>query len=406
MKILYLHQHFSTPKGSVGIRSYQMARRCVEQGHSVTMVCGSYGGGQTGLTIPLKSGMRRGFVDGIEVVELDMAYSNGMGFLHRSYLFIKFMFRSIWLALTEEYDVIFATTTPLTVGVPGIVARWVRKKPFVFEVRDLWPELPKAMGVIRNPFVLTTLSCLEWASYKSATRLIGLSPGIVEGIMNRGIGVNRIALIPNGCDLEIFDDVPTRWRPVTIGAKDLLAVFSGTHGTANGLDAVLDAALVLQNRQRNDVKILLIGQGMKKPWLQQRAALENISNVIFHDPVNKEKLAQLLAGADVGLQILADIPSFYYGTSPNKFFDYISAGLPVLTNYPGWVAEMIEDNKCGFPVEAGSPEAFADALEAAADDRANLKLAGDSSRKLARKKFDRNQLADEWVKWVTGRPPI
>lgn len=406
MKILYLHQHFSTPKGSVGIRSYQMARRCVEQGHSVTMVCGSYGGGQTGLAIPSKWGMRRGTVDGIEVVELDMAYSNNMGFVHRSLLFVKFMFRSIWLALTEEYDVIFATTTPLTVGVPGIVARWVRNKPFVFEVRDLWPELPKAMGVIRNPLVLTVLSFLEWASYKSATRLIGLSPGIVEGIVKRGIGVNHIALIPNGCDLEIFDDVEAKWRPDTIGEKDLLAVFSGTHGAANGLDAVLDAALVLQNRQRNDIKILLIGQGMKKPWLQQRAAVENIKNVIFHDPVNKEKLAQLLASADVGLQILADIPSFYYGTSPNKFFDYISAGLPVLTNYPGWVANMIEDNKCGFPVEPGSPEAFADALEAAADDRVKLKLAGDNSRKLARKNFDRNQLSGEWVKWVAGRPPV
>ena len=402
MKILYLHQHFSTPKGSVGIRSYQMARKSVEQGHHVIMVCGSYGGGQTGLTMPLKAGMRRGFVDGIEVVELDMAYSNDVGFLTRTILFLKFMLRSTWLALTEDYDILFATTTPLTVGVPGIIARWVRKKPFVFEVRDLWPELPKAMGVIRNPFVLAMLSLLEWASYKSASRLIGLSPGIVEGILKHGIDATNVALIPNGCDMDIFDVPQTPWRPDAVRSTDLLAIFSGTHGTANGLDAVLDAALVLQKRGRTDIKILLIGQGMKKPLLQQRVDSENIHNVIFLDPVNKEKLAQLLCGADIGLQILADIPAFYYGTSPNKFFDYISAGLPVLTNYPGWVADMIGENKSGFAVEPRCPTAFADALETAAENRSHLRQAGVNSRALARAKFDRNHLADQWVKWVTG----
>jgi glycosyltransferase involved in cell wall biosynthesis len=404
MKILYLHQHFSTPKGATGIRSYQMARKALQQGHEVTMVCGSYGGGETGLTMPLSRGMRRGCVDGIQVIEFDLAYSNNANFIIRSVLFVRFMLRCVWLVLTEEYDVAFATTTPLTVGLPGIVARWIRRRPFVFEVRDLWPELPRAMGVIRNPIILAALSVLEWASYKSATRLIGLSPGIVEGIARRGIPADRIMLIPNGCDLDIFTTKISPWRPAEFNTQDMLAVFTGTHGIANGLDAVLDAASVLKKRGRTDIKILLVGQGRNKSMLQERAAKDGLDNVFFHDPVDKQKLSQLFAGSDLGLQILANIPSFYYGTSPNKFFDYISAGLPVLTNYPGWVADLITANHCGFAIEPDCPEAFASALETAADERGQLKKSGKNSLNLAKSQFDRDFLAAQWVMWVAQTP--
>lgn len=402
MKILYLHQHFSTPKGATGIRSYQMARKILQQGHEVTMVCGSYGGGKTGITGPLSRGMRRGIVDGIDVIEFDLAYSNNANFLIRSLLFVRFMLRSVWLVLTEEYDVAFATTTPLTVGLPGIVARWVRRKPFVLEVRDLWPELPKAMGVIRNPAILAALSILEWASYKSATRLIGLSPGIVEGITRRGIPTDRVKFVPNGCDLDIFSSRASPWRPNGVAADDLLAVFTGTHGIANGLDAVLNAAAVLKDRGRTDIKILLVGQGRNKPMLQQRASAEGLCNVLFHEPVDKMRLSALIAGADLGLQLLANVQAFYYGTSPNKFFDYIAAGRPVLTNYPGWVADLITANQCGYAVTPEAPDAFANALEAAAANRDALKKMGQNAQALAKLRFDRDTLADQWFEWVSG----
>ncbi len=186
MRILYFHQHFVTPKGSGGTRSYEMAKRLIVRGHSVVMVCGNYSGGDTGLSAPFVQGFRRGFVDGIDVIEFDLAYSNSDSFVKRSFIFLKYVFRSLKLVFSENYDLIFATTTPLTAGIPGIVGRWFRGKPFVFEVRDLWPELPKAMGVITNPLVLLAMSLLEWLSYRSANRLIGLSPGIVDGIAKRG----------------------------------------------------------------------------------------------------------------------------------------------------------------------------------------------------------------------------
>ena len=402
MKVIYFHQHFSTPKGSAGIRSYEMARRLLVRGHQVTMVCGSYGGGETGLSQPFVGGRRRGTVDGIDIVEFDLAYSNADGFVKRGLTFVKFAMRSIGLAFTEQYDVLFATTTPLTAGIPGIFARWLRGKPFVFEVRDLWPELPRAMGVIRNPLVLWAMGVLEWASYRSAHRLVGLSPGIVEGIAHRGVPRDHIASVPNGCDLGIFAGEVQPWRPAEVHASDLMAVFAGTHGMANGLDAVLNAAVELKHRGRDDIKLVLIGQGKLKAGLQERAAREGLGNVVFHDPVYKAKLAGLMAATDLGLQILANVPAFYYGTSPNKFFDYIAAGLPVLNNYPGWLAEMITEHRCGFAVPPDNPAAFADALEQAAADRDALKAMGQRGCALAETQFDRIKLADRWVDWVTG----
>ncbi|MGG2097089.1 glycosyltransferase family 4 protein [Acinetobacter haemolyticus] len=402
MKILYFHQHFSTPKGSAGIRSYAMAQSLIRNGHQVTMVCGSFGAGQTGLTQPFSKGMRRGVVDGIDIIEFELPYSNALSFLKRILIFLSFAFKSIKVALTEQYDVVFATTTPLTAGIPGIFAKWFRRKPFVFEVRDLWPELPKAMGVIKNPIVLWMMSVLEWTSYHSADRLVGLSPGIVDGIIKRGIAPEKVASIPNGCDLDIFASEHQAWRPDGVQPTDLMAIFTGTHGLANGLNAVLDAAVELKNRQRTDIKLVLVGDGMQKKTLLERATKLQLDNVIFHDPVNKTKLAGLMASADIGLQVLANVPAFYYGTSPNKFFDYISAGLPVLNNYPGWLAELITKEQCGFAVPPENPQAFADALEHAANSREQLVEMGKNSQQVAREQFNRSILSQKFSDWVTG----
>jgi len=402
MRVLYFHQHFSTPKGSVGIRSYEMAQQLIVRGHQVTMVCGSYDGGETGIEQPFVKGERRDKVDGIDIIEFDLAYSNSDGFIMRALTFAKFALRSTGLVFSEKYDLVFATTTPLTAGIPGIFARWLRRKAFVFEVRDLWPELPKAMGVITNPVVLAAMSLLEWVSYRSAHRCIGLSPGIVEGIAARGVTNELIELVPNGCDLTIFAAEQTPWWPEGVKPDDLMAVFTGTHGIANGLDAVLDAAAELKKRNRIDIKLVLVGHGKLKMQLVKRAKKEGLDNVIFHDSVNKNHLAGLMARADIGLQILANVPAFYYGTSPNKFFDYIAAGLPVLNNYPGWLADMIKEYSFGFAIEPENPQAFADALEQAANNREQLIEMGIKARQLAKQEFDRSNLSNRFVDWLEG----
>lgn len=400
MRVLYFHQHFSTPQGSTGTRSYEMARKLVLAGHQVTMVCGSYHGGQTGLNSIFHRGRREGQVDGIDVIEFDISYSNSTPLIKRAFIFGLFAFRSVIVAMTRQYDVVFATTTPLTAGIPGIFARWLRRKTFVFEVRDLWPELPRAMGVIRNPLLLSLMSLLEWCSYHSAHRLIALAPGMVEGISRRGVSLDRIIMIPNGCDFDIFAASTPAWRPAGVYEDDFLAIFTGTHGVANGLDAVLDAAELLKSIGREDIKFALVGDGKLKPGLQQRASREHLNNVIFHSPVGKSKLAGLMAGADVGLQILANVPAFYFGTSPNKFFDYISAGLPVVSNYPGWLASILKESGAGVSVAPDDPHALAEALINMADNRQKLSRMSREATILARERFDRDVLSNRFVTWL------
>jgi len=400
MRVLYFHQHFSRPSGAAGTRSFEMARALIEHGHSVTIVCGSYNQGDTGLTMPFTKGCRRGLVDGIDVIEFQLAYGNQLGIWKRLAVFAKFAIGSVRIAMREPADVVFATTTPLTAGIPGIFARWLRRKPFVFEVRDLWPELPKAMGAINNPVILWLMSALEWVSYHSADRLVGLSPGIVEGIVARGVQPDRVIMVPNGSDLEIFSPDAPGWRPEGIAPESMMAIFTGTHGQANGLDAVLDAASVLKKRGENRISLVLVGQGREKPRLQERALQEGLGMVKFVDPIAKTQLAGLMAEADLGMQLLRNVPAFYFGTSPNKFFDYLSAGLPVLNNYPGWVAEMVVANDCGLVVPPDDPEVFADALIAAANDRKALKRMGKNARALAETQFSRSRLSREWVDWV------
>lgn len=397
MRVLYFHQHFTTPAGATGTRAYEFAQYLIEAGHDVTIVCGSYSVSVTGLLEPFVHSRREGMVDGIRVIEFELPYSNRDGFLKRSFTFLKFALRSTGVAIFEKYDLVFATSTPLTASLPGIAAKLIRRKPFVFEVRDLWPELPRAMGAITNPFVLAAMSALEWVSYRAATRCIGLAPGIVHGI-EKHVGPSRVQLVPNGCDLDIFNPaLETTWRPEGVSADDFLAVFTGTHGMANGLDAVLDAAVILQARGRTDIKFLFVGDGKLKPGLIDRVHREQLYNVCFHDAVDKFKIADLLRSADVGMQILANVPAFYFGTSPNKFFDYIAAGLPVLNNYPGWVAGLLEEHDCGIAVPPEDPLAFADAIAWMADNPEKLRQMGENARVLAETRFSRAKLARLFV---------
>ena len=317
--------------------------------------------------------------------------------------FLKFALKSVNFAFSSDYDVLFATSTPLTAGIPGIVSTVLRKKPFVFEVRDLWPELPREMGVITNPVILKALDILEWCSYRTATRCIGLSPGIVEGIRRRSKKSLPVTMIPNGCDLDFFTPGRARnGRPEGGAEGDFLAVFSGAHGLANGLDAALNAARELKNRNRTNIRLVFVGEGKLKPQLKARADREGLDNCRFIDAMPKTELAGLLRSADVGLMLLANVPAFYYGTSPNKFFDYIAAGLPVLNNYPGWLADQIQQNDCGLAVAPDNPVAFADALEYLADHPEHMAAMGKNARLLAERDFDRKRLAKQFADWLEG----
>ncbi len=406
MKVLYFHQYFTTPRGAGGIRSYETALHLQRRGHQVVMVCAA--DERSGLDLPdTGQGFRHGIVDGIETYQFPLAYSNRLSLPRRALLFLRFALKGVKLAWQLDYDLLFATSTPLTAGIPGIAMKLLgRRKPFVFEVRDLWPELPKAMGVVSNPLVLWGMSLLEWLSYGSADGCVALSPGIVQGIRRRSRQTLPIIMVPNGCDLDIFQ--PGKRRSLRAGGvapDDFVAVFAGAHGIANGLEAVLDAAHVLSRRGRKDIKLFLIGDGLRKPALMQRAREQGLKNVLFHNPMTKVELAHLLGNANAGLQLLANVPAFYYGTSPNKFFDYLAAGIPVIVNYPGWLADLIREHRCGLAVPPADAQAFADALTQLADAPDVALEMGRNARGLAESHFSRSQLANSLVDFlesVTG----
>ena len=380
-----------------------MAKKLIEHGHQVTMVCGSGFMARTGLIGEPVNGIRRGWVNGIDVVEINLVYSNYDSLIRRALIFLKYALKSVRIAWKEKYDVLFATSTPLTAGIPGIVMRLLKPgKRFVFEVRDLWPELPKAMGVVSNPVVLLGMGILEQLSYAAMHVGIGLSPGIRKGMLKGAGSGKKVAMIPNGCDLEMFYpakmDSENNTQPFPgIPLTGLRCIFTGAHGLANGLDAVLDAAKILKEKGRSDIHLLFIGDGKLKPHLIRRAANEGLENCKFLDPIPKTKLADLLQQVDVGMMILDNVPAFYYGTSPNKFFDYISSGLPVLNNYPGWLAGLIVENECGIAVPPEDPVAFADALVFMADNPEMRKNMAINSRRLAETQFPRDLLADRLV---------
>ena len=400
MKILYFHQHFQVPTQAGATRSYEMAKALIAHGHQVTMVCGKC----CELNLPMTKNrfISRGDIDGIDVIQIALPYSNNDNIARRAWTFLRFALTGVKIALTAKYDLLFATSTPLSVGIPGICAKLFRRKKFIFEVRDLWPELPRALGM-KNPFLLIGMSILEWMSYHAADRAIGLSPGICDGIRKRSRRGMEIAMIPNGCDLDIF--TPANRGPLAlpgISEKDTVAIFTGAHGIANGLDAVLDAAKLLLQRNRPDIRIVLIGSGKMKAHLKERAVEEHLTNCLFLDPVPKIELNRIVASADIGLMILKNVPAFYYGTSPNKFFDYIASGLPVLNNYPGFLADHITQYECGVVVPPDDPEAFAEALIHLADSPELLKKYGNNARLLAQEKFSREKLAAEFVAFIEG----
>lgn len=398
MKVLYIHQHFSTPKNGGGIRSYEMAKSLMEHGHSVTMICG--GGANLKLDKTDDPYVTRGQVDGINIIQIMAPYSNSDGLLKRTKSFCQYALKSIKFVRKEDFDLIFSTSTPLTAGIPGIYAKWFKKKPFVFEVRDLWPELPKALG-LKNPFFISAMSLLEYLSYHNADGCIGLSPGICEGIKKRSQKEKPITMIPNGCDLAIFNrDKRSNLNVDGVGNEDTVAIFTGAHGISNGLDSILDGAAELLKRKRADIKFLFIGEGKLKNALKERAKCENLTNCIFLDTMSKGDLNKIMSCADIGIMCLKNVPAFYYGTSPNKFFDYIASSLPVLNNYPGWLADMIESNNCGSVVKPDDPIAFANAMEYLANDPEKRELMGENGRKLAEKEFDRKKLGDQFVQFL------
>ncbi len=397
MHVAYIHQHFSTTKGATGTRSYEMSKRLIRAGHRVTMICGEYHAGDQ----VASSGRRVDEleVDGIHVLRVSEPYANRMSFARRVLAFGRFARTATTLVKNLDADLVFATSTPLTVGIPGMKGARHLRVPFVFEVRDLWPELAIALGVIKNPLLKWYTRRLERNIYHAARHVIALAPGIKEGIRRTGYPAEQVTMIPNSCDLDLFSPSDDKSLDGRFGADgDFRLIFAGAHGLANGLDAVLDAAAVLKRRGVTGIRFVFIGDGGQKPRLVQRTKDEGLNDlVLWLDPIPKTQFAQILPRMHVGLMVLKNVPAFYYGTSPNKFFDFLAAGLPILNNYPGWLGGLIEQHQCGVVVPPDDPVAFADAVLNLREKQDELPAMGRRARQLGETKFSRDTLGAQFV---------
>jgi len=377
-----------------------MALRLLQAGHRVTMICGAYAyePGQSGGDP--RQRVHEYEEDGIHVLRVAEPYANEMGFLRRLLAFGRFARVATRLVSRLDADLVFASSTPLTVGIPGMKGARRLGVPFVFEVRDLWPELLVAMGALRNPLLIRYARRLERRIYHAADAVIALAPGIKDGICRTGYPPERVTVIPNCSDVDLFRPNDEPLVDPRFGSPDeFRLVFTGAHGLANGLDAVLDAIAELRRRRETGLRFVFIGLGSQRNRLIQRSRDEGTESMInWIASVPKEELARVLPGMNAGMMILKNVPAFYYGTSPNKFFDYIASGLPVLNNYPGWLADLIREHRCGLVVPPDDPKAFADAVVWMRDHRDDCREMGRRGRTLAETEFSRDRLGEIFVR--------
>ncbi len=407
LRILYLHQHYSSPSGSTATRSHAFARALAARGHAVTIACGRYEGAASGLDGPFRRGRRQGRATGIELVEFDIPCGNAMGLRARAAAFLRYAAAAGRLALSRRFDLVVASSTPLTVALPALAVRALRGTPFVFEIRDPWPELPRAMGGVPAP-VLAAMGRLADAACRRAAAVVALSEGMAATAIARGADPARVHVVPNGCDLGLFGPHVGAWRPAEAAPGECLAVYAGAHGRANGLGTLLDAAAILRARSETRLRLLLVGEGAEKPALVARARAEGLDNVTFLDPLPRLAIGALLSGSQVALHLLADVPAFAEWTAPNKLMDGLAAGRPVVTNQPGRAARIVAEGPSGIAVPPGDAAALADALVRLAASPALREAMGAAARRQAVMRWDRRLLAAQFcaVAEQAARRPI
>ncbi|MFO0973678.1 MAG: glycosyltransferase family 4 protein [Phycisphaerae bacterium] len=408
MHILYVHQYFATRSGFTGTRSYEFSRELIARGHRVTMITSGRDNAPEMTCPPGRSSIET-TVDGIRVVAVAAGYNNplhgtGKGGLRRMVEFVSFAAHAAAVGRTlPRPDVIYATHTPLPVGLAGgELAAW-HAAPFVFEVRDVWPDALVNIGALRNPAVIGWLSNMALRAYGMADHIVALSPGMKAGVVAAGVLESKVTVIPNGCDLSLFrPDRDGRAARARLGLDSgFVATYFGAMGRANGLNYVLDAAAELQRRGVRDITLVLHGDGGERTALRARAAEMNLRNVVFSDPVpDKSVVADLVAGSDACLTIYAATQK-EQSWSPNKMFDALAGGRPVLVNVPGWLGETIESAQAGRYVDPARPAALADALVALANRPDRGAALGAAARRLAEREFARERLADRLERVLT-----
>lgn len=392
MHILLIHQAFAALDEPGGTRHHEFSRYLVSRGHRITIIASpvSYltgsASGRKNLWVEVQDGG-----PGIVILRAYTYPALHRSFLHRAISFLSFMFSSFIIGLrVSGVDLIWGTSPPITQGLTAWLLARLKRVPFLFEVRDLWPAFAIAVGVLRQPALVRVSEWLERFLYRHADKIVVNSPGFIDHVSARG--GKRIELIPNGADTAMFDphDNGNTVRESWGLEKKFIALYAGAHGLSNDLSVLLLAADQLRNDP--EIVMVLLGDGKEKASLTTQAKEMQLTNVIFLAPLPKVDIPKALAAADACIAILKPIP-LYATVYPNKVFDYMAAGRPVVLAMEGVIQEVIEGAGAGITVSSGDPGAVANAIRYLATHTQESREMGQRGRLCIETRFNRSLLA-------------
>ncbi|MDH3227099.1 MAG: glycosyltransferase family 4 protein [Thermoleophilia bacterium] len=392
-RVLYVSQYFVSADQPGGVRHWQHTRALARAGHEVTVVSSYVQHKER--EIPERYRGRkivREREDGIDMVRTYATPDYGVDMRSRGLNYLTFAFWSMLAAArSSSPDVVVASSPTLPAAAAAAELARLRGARFILEVRDLWPESILAMNLDAPSWAISAAARMARHCYGRADRIIALTEGIRDGLLDAGVPAGRIHLITNGVDLDIASDP----QPVQIAGDDFVAMYVGAHGTYNALHTVLGAAELL--RDGPGVSFVLVGGGDQKDRLVEDAERRGLGNVQFIDAVPKREVPSWLARADACLLPYQDVPLFA-GALPNKTFDYLGAGKPIVAAAPdGELTRLVREVDCGIAIAPEDPQAMADAVTRLAADPAQARAMGERGMRHAREHYDRAKLAQRFV---------
>lgn len=401
MRILVLHQYFLGKNDPGGSRFNQFVKYWEEQGHEITVVAGTvhYATGQKEDKYKGKWVVKEDYSPNVKVVRTFVSESYNTSFIGRLWGYFSFTVSSLWAILfhVKKHDVLIVTSPPLFVGITGILTKWFKRTPMVFEVRDLWPESAIDTGVLSNKLIINMAYFVEKTSYKFANKINVLTPAFKRKLIeDKNIAEQKIMFIPNGADLDIFQPGPKdNWVREKYGLEDkFIVTYMGAHGVANHLESLLDVAKEFE--QEENVVIMLIGDGMRKKDLIQKVKKENISNILFVDSQPKHTIPDFCNASDICTAVLKKVETFKT-VYPNKVFDYMSCERPILLGIDGVARELVEESKSGYYVDPENSKEFAAKIRNLKEDSELARQMGESGLKFVTENFSREALASKYI---------
>ena len=402
LRIMLVTEYFPPEIGAGSTRAYELARRWTQRGAEVTVVTGfpDYPDG----VIPESY---RGYfllrekMNSINVVRTYIYAAPNKGFLKRSISYFSFMFSSIiqGTSATKKQDLLVASSPPFLVGVAGYVISRLKRIPFVFEVRDIWPASIVQLGQIKNKMITRLLEWMELFLYRQAVKVVCVTDSFVKDIKSRGIPESKMTVIKNGVDLVFFkpDSLNTQLQnQLNLRGKTVVS-YIGTHGLSHALDKILDAASLLNNHK--NIIFLFIGDGAEKEKLIKKSELLKLHNVKFLNSVEKSELSKYYSISDILLVPLRGIPLFKT-VIPSKIFEIMAVQKPILLSVDGESRQIVEEAGAGLFVEPENPADLRDKILELVANPAKVKKMGENGRLYVEKYFDRNRLADRYLDLV------